>query len=233
MHTDLYTVCDGICAKSFHAECVGVQESDLCALSSNIIWICDPCMKMFCKMRERNFTDVATNTDLRCSLMDEVNVLKNTVAEIVQTLSNVVQNQNSFVPKNCSTPISSPKVFDGSRENISSTKQHDCTDCTDSPSEITEHESDVFSLYLSNIDRRATENDISVIVYEQLGSSLLCYDIVKLIPKRRNAMNLDYVSFKIVLDKRLKPAALTASTWPKGIKFREFVNRFNDTWKPA
>lgn len=233
MRTELFTVCEGICGKSFHAECVGVRESDLCALSCNIIWMCDPCMKIFCRMRERNFIDAATNTDMPESLVDDVNVLKSTVAAIAQTLSKVVEKQYTFVPYHRSTPISSPKILNGTNEIACSTKQQECTKHTDLPFESPEPESDMFTLYLTNIDRCATENDISLMVSQSLGASLSDIDVVKLVPKHRNVLSLDYVSFKIALDKRLKPAALTASTWPKGVKFREFVSRTNVTWKPA
>lgn len=31
---------------------------------------------------------------------------------------------------------------------------------------------------------------------------------------------------------KFKARALDASTWPKNVKFREFVKRNNDTWRP-
>ena len=50
-------------------------------------------------------------------------------------------------------------------------------------------------------------------------------------PKWKNAITIDYVSFKVVLDCNLKTNAMTASTWPRRVKFREFVNR-QSTWRP-
>lgn len=59
-----------------------------------------------------------------------------------------------------------------------------------------------------------------------------CSTITKLVPKTKNLKDLDYISFKIVLSSKWKEPALTAATWPKGVKFREFINRRGDTWKP-
>lgn len=230
INADLYTVCEGMCAKSFHAECVSVTETDLCALSSNIIWICSPCMTVFRRMRERVSTDVATNTDTPKSMLDDISELKTTVADIVCTLSKITQtNSDLNTPHHCSTPISLLKVFDGTNEVVcSSTTQDEILDLsTEAP------DNDVFALYLTNIDKCATVNDISLMVSQQLGVPLSdCGDVVKLIPKWRNTKTFDYVSFKITLKKHLKTSALDASTWPRGVKFREFVNRPYDAWKP-
>lgn len=233
MKSDLFTICEGLCAKSFHAECVGVIESAVCTFSSNIIWICDPCMAAFCRFRENYSTVETTSTDLPKAIVDDVNQLKNTVAEIVQTLSQLVNIPDPIAPHNRSTPTSSPKTFDGINEIISSTKQN--PENVQLPTETDESlDENVFSLYLTNIDKRATENDISLMVARQLDVPLAeCLEVVKLVPKWRNSNTLDFVSFKIVLDRQLKSTAMTASTWPKGVKYREFVNRFNGIWQPT
>lgn len=230
VYADLYTVCEGMCAKSFHAKCVDLTEANLCALSSNIIWLCNPCMKVFCRMRERNSTDVATNTDTPPrSVVEDLNELRNTVEDIVCTLSKIVQKPNFATPHHCSTPISSLNLFDGTNEIGCTTKRDESLESTtDMPDD------DVFSLYLTNIHKCVTKDDISSMVAQQLGAPLSnCLDVVKLMPKSRNINTLDYVSFKVVLDKRWKIIAMTAATWPKGVKFREFVSRLNETWKPA
>lgn len=222
MDTDLYTVCEGKCAKSFHADCVGVTEDQLCAFSNNIVWICDSCMVLFCRYRERTNADAATCTEMSRPLEDEINDLKSTVAEIVQTLAEVVRRQDPIVPYQHSTPVSSPKLHEGNNMT---------TGCTSKQTDI---DSDEFSLYLTNIDRNATEEDISVMVSRSLDAPISsCRDVVKLVPKEKCTNTIDYISFKIVLNGKLKTLALNECTWPKGIKFREFVSRSNETWKPC
>lgn len=216
VHAELFTVCEGRCAKSFHAECVGLTESDVCALSCNIIWICNPCMKEYCRMREKSFTNVATNTDAIAdkpkSMEDEINELKSTVADIACTLSKIVQTPEFTATHHCSTPISSLKLFDGTNViDCSSTTKNDSLEMSTDPPE-----SETFTLYLTNIDKCATVNDVSLMVSRQLGVPLSkCVNVVSLMPKWKNANTIDYVSFKVVLDCNLKTIAMTASTWPK------------------
>lgn len=232
VRAELFTVCEGRCAKSFHAECVGLTESDVCALSCNIIWMCNPCMKEYCQKRGKSFVNTATNTNAAAdepkSMTDEINELKTTVANIACTLSKLVEKPELTATHLCSTPISPLKLFDGTNgTHCSSTTQNESFEVsTDSP------DSDVFSLYLTNIDKCATINDIGLMVSRQLGVPLSkCLDVVSLMPKWKNVSTIDYASFKVVLERSLKPIAMTASTWPKGVKFREFINRRN-TWSP-
>lgn len=219
--TDLYTVCEGKCAKWFHARCVGVTESDLCTLSSNILWFCDTCMTWLCKTRDRIIVDATSNTEPSRAMEDEIRELKCTVAEIARTLAEVVRKPGPVAPDRHSTPIASPKLRDVPNEIACHTLQAD------------ESKSEGFALYLSNIDNTATENDISMMVSHSLGAPLpTCTNVVKLVPKWKQINSMDYVSFKVLLDTKLRPLALKESTWPKGIKFREFVSRANETWKP-
>src|SRR5450759_5482442 len=100
---DLYTICEGRCARWFHAKCVGVSEAGLCLFSKNIVWICDDCMVEFCKFRE---TPVTTCVESKCSLEAEVNELKQTVAGIVDSLSKIGPLTNVRAPFEMnSTPI--------------------------------------------------------------------------------------------------------------------------------
>lgn len=231
VNDELYTVCEGDCAKSFHAACVGLTEDDLCALSNNIIWICDPCMVLFCRKRERmHTTDATTNTEPTRSMENEIDDLKRTVTEIANTLANVVQKLDVAAPIHHSTPVSSSKLLDGTND-MSACDNLQPEESSQCPLQIPE--SETFSLYLTNIDSSASENDISLLISRTLNVPLsYCADVVKLVPQHKNVRMLDYVSFKVVLRRDLKPLALSASTWPKRIKFREFVNKMNVTWKP-
>lgn len=223
---DSFSVCGGKCFKMFHLECAGLSLSDLSVLSYNIIWVCDACMRDLCRYRVRKFADSTTNTLSSRTVEDEIHELKNTVAAIADTLANVTQKTRP-VP-NSSTPISSLKVLNGTNE----TFDFACDDRSTMGSSSTD-ECREFSLYLTHIDRRATENDIKQMVSRSLSAPLSdCYEVVKLVPRWRNVNTLDYISFRIMLDKKWKILAMNPSTWPKGVVFREFVSRQSEPWRP-
>lgn len=80
---------------------------------------------------------------------------------------------------------------------------------------------DKFWLYLSGFDPQATTQQIEKLVKGNLITDG-AVDVVKLVPKGRTLDELTFVSFKVGLDKQLKDAALSGSTWQKGIIFRQF-----------
>lgn len=225
-----FTVCEGRCAQSFHGECANLTESELCVLSTNIIWMCDGCLKEFFRYREKSFVDATTNTSLYTSVEDEIKELKSTVADIVDALAKVVPRTKPIAPLSSTpvtpVPVSSLELFDGTDEMLDSEQER---------TQVSPHTEDRrnFALYLTRIDKWSTELDIHRMVCRSLAApSSVCKEVVKLVPKWKDISMLDYVSFKIVLDGKCKSLAMQQSTWPKGIKFREFVNQLNETWKP-
>lgn len=91
---------------------------------------------------------------------------------------------------------------------------------------------DTFALFLTNIECHTTEDDISRLVCESLDiANMKNVKVRKLVPKGKTNDELVFVSFKVGLEAELKTIALKPSTWPRGIKYREFVSR-NVTWKP-
>lgn len=228
MRTDLFTVCEGECACFYHAACVNLTEDVLQILSGNIIWICDQCMIQFQRtrgnIRPNSHSDVFTAK----SIEEEVIELKNTVAGIVQTLSSIVPaNQlNTTVPRH-STPKSTHAPSNGTC--ISSVNAN-CDESQRSPCAPIDTD---FSLFLSNIDASVTEWDVHQLVARSLGTTdPEPIDVVKLTSNWSGRRALDFVSFKVVLDRKYKDRAMNPSTWPVNVKFREFVKRSSNTWKP-
>lgn len=129
-----------------------------------------------------------------------------------------------------STPVSSPCLRGGTN------CAYECfqTDISESNEQHSRSEmSKTFELFLTNIDKYVTENEISLMVSRCLGiNSTNIFDVKKLVSNSRDFCKLDYVSFKIALDEHQRTLAMNESTWPKGVKFREFVNRHSNTWKP-
>lgn len=229
--TELFTVCEGDCACSFHATCVGLSERDVIALSSlNIIWLCDECMGRFRRMRDGIRSDssavepVNSETNKK-SIEDEISELKDAVAGIMNTLAKCVPTDSSIEPPLLhSTPVPSSKLLDGTNACGSIVNNEEC-----------EIDDDDFSLLLTNIDVSVAECDVHRMVAQALGIGTLhpeSIDVVKLVPHWKNRKTMDYVSFKVVMENRWRSKAMNPSTWPKGVKFREFIRRHNSTWKP-
>lgn len=223
----LYTVCEGRCARKFHATCVGVTENDLCALSKNIIWICDDCMIEFCKARDRIPESSKTQpadenvfaTDFE-KLKLQINDINNSFAKLSVAIASSTSSSTTPRQQRHSTPIDSPKSLTSSSV------------CAPECSSVQTRD-ETFPLLLTNIDRGVTENEIAHLVSESLcAPKPECMNVTKLVPSWKNCEELDYISFKIVLPKRWKQLAMTATTWPRGLTFREFAHRKKNPWKP-
>lgn len=218
---ELYTVCEGRCWKRFHASCVSVTESDLRALSNNMIWICDGCMIHYRRVRQMDVE--SSPVKMHSPILTELAELKTQVAGIIGAIDKITRcvevppiRPTHHLPQH-STPVASPNTVE---------KSNDCS------RSACENES--FSLFVTNIDSSVTNKEVARMVSDSLcASEAECSTITKLVPKWKNLDDLDYVSFKIVLNSKWKETALTGDTWPKGVKIREFVNRRGDTWKPS
>lgn len=230
---DLFTVCEGDCACLFHANCVGLSEKDLDVFSNNVIWMCDTCVDKFRKAREGILPVTVDETDTEKSLEEDVKELKCAVAGILDSLSKMMPITTSASNINLlhSTSVSPFSLSAGANEsdadrhaeNLQRSKNTTNSDNAD----------DTFSLFLSNIDPCVTECDIHGLVSRALGTTEPeRNDVIKL-TKYWNGRRPDFISFKIIVNKKWKSRALDPLTWPVNIKFREFVNVHNNTWRPT
>lgn len=236
---DRYTVCEGRCAKRYHAACVGITEATMDALfSKNVLWMCDKCLLDFCTTRDANESktnDVCCSHPTTCEA--EIDDLKTKVAGIIETLATMASERKSngidTTGKQHSTPDLSPidrtHLLDGTKEihtdafvsGNSSTVPTDLTDCNDT-----------FSLFITNIECHTTERDIERLVCESLSLTDSRNVRVKKLISNKSANNvIDFVSFRVVIPNEFKSLAMQPSTWPKNVKYREFENRIV-TWKP-
>lgn len=92
-----------------------------------------------------------------------------------------------------------------------------------------------FWLYLTRIAPSVTELDIREMVRKQLDTDDVI--IFKLLPRDRDVSTLTFISFKVGMSLALRERALSASTWHRGIVYREFtdhrVNTAQNFWRPA
>lgn len=238
----LYAVCAGPCAQSFHITCIGLSREHLRSLTKGVIWMCRECSSCFQKWKESSAVEPETS-DTK-SLRAEITDLKTQVAGILNTLSSITSIDNSTLhttPIQHSTPVTSTKLLNGTRENYERAKdsgqaeqnKQQLVDPVD-PVGGTSEDNRCFSLLLSNIDSRVSENDVRSLVCQCTGApSIDCEKVVKLVPRRIDCRTLDFVSFKIVLKEKWKPKAMDASTWPCGVKYRQFLNRSSNAWIPS
>lgn len=231
-----YIVCNGLCSRMFHADCVGLDKGSLDAVSppaKNSFWLCDECFTEFVKWREmkkKNTVPVVPVTN--SELQRDVDELKAKVACIISTLACNATNAPTAVYRH-STPYSSPNLESGTSAGIMKTysgisQLPDLSSHASDPGET----DDSFALLLTNIDGSVSEENVQQMVVRCLGAcDSDCKDVRKLVPRWIDSSSLDFVSFKVVLNRKWKSIALTSSTWPKNVKYREFIRR-RSTWKP-
>lgn len=239
LKVQLFIVCED-CGLSFHASCANLTEEDLVrlgTLSMNVMWLCNECMQKFRRMRDGigsnsspSLLGGTTSNEMKSTVEDEVDELKKTVAGIVETLAKMTAAASTIDPSPPhSTPVSSFMLANG--PNACSTSVADTEAGLRQQSTMDGN----FCLLLSNMDVSVAESDVHLLVTRSLG---ICpndperIDVIKLVSNWRSRRNMDFVSFKVVLDYRWRSKALSPSTWPKNVVFREFINRQNVTWKP-
>ncbi|XP_062703808.1 uncharacterized protein LOC134286241 [Aedes albopictus] len=235
-----FVYCNGMCGRVFHATCVGVEIDDLPAVSPpkrNSFWLCDECFDEFLQWREthkKSPPQIQTSRAPECDLHRDVEVLKAKVEAIMTTLSaNIASPPDNAIRH--STPVSSLQIDCGSREISSQCETSSSPNQTERFTNALngDDRDDSFALMLTNIDCNVTEEDVQQMVSRCLGARYAeCNNVRKLVPRWIDCSNLDYISFKVVLSRKWKPAAMTSSTWPKNVKFREFKRR-QTTWKPS
>lgn len=232
MKVGLYTVCAGPCSNTFHISCVGVSKQQLDAISRGIIWLCDICLSSFHDWKK---TALQKPTVPDASVMHhDITQLKLLVSEIMNALehlspNNSASNSASSILRH-STPVASPNLMNRHQPNSSSVL--DRTHGRTNEAIGTTGTEQRFQLVLSNIGSSVSEEDVKAMVCRCLGAPASdCDSVVKLVPKHVDLSLLDYICFKIVLKWRWKTLAMKSSTWPVGIKVREFFSRRN-VWQP-
>lgn len=209
-------------------------------LSKNVLWFCDRCLCSFDDWKKKLEADKADSL----ALARDIATIKTQVADIIETIgsysSMLSSSPLSTTAVRHSTPIQTSKVLDGTNSRHTFTNEdmqsdvHDdrlqSTQIADDTNANDSHRDESCLLFLTNIDPQVTEREVKLMVCQCLNAPLEdLKSVKKLVPK--GMQNLDYVSYKIELNVKWKHRALEASTWPCGIKFREFI-RQSTPWKP-
>lgn len=85
-------------------------------------------------------------------------------------------------------------------------------------------DADKFWLYLSALNPRITDSDVQKIVSRCLNTPDPV-EVIRLVPKDKNTAGWSFVSYKIGLCTEMKAKALDPSSWPTGLRFREFIDQ--------
>lgn len=226
----------GFCSTLYHVgrECSGVSRTDMNNFFSKgaAIWICPPCRQKFDGNSTRNLLktqavcidlqsqiarltqmvqDLASKVDDNCRTSSGVD--SGTIRASVdgKTMENVIGSGNSLKARRYGN--------DGSKipPPMKGTKTVDTCNLTVT-NVIAEPR---FWLYLTGFRPSVTKDDVGKFVKDSLE-----YDedieVVKLVTKDADLSKLSFVSFKIGLHPDLQDRALSPSTWPSGVGFREF-----------
>lgn len=231
----LFTVCGWRCRQPFHGACANLPETAADTLRCrNVLWVCDDCMTEFRSTRDKLYEECPHVAEEPATTAQEISELKAKVAEISETLSLIAPHRipSTAYDELHSTPVSHFALLDGTRIPEQGSRLTETTADGISISTAQVESRTEFVLFLSNIDFRTTEDDIRMLVCQSLGiSEPHQFQVRKLVSKWRTFVERDSISFKIVLDIVYKAAAMNPGTWPRGVRFREFVQRCS-TWKP-
>lgn len=227
--------------QSYHAECVGVPEPVAKCFLKNVLWLCDGCLDMCTDYFAQQICGGSKTDNIEMELSE----IKEKIANITEALSTVLPLTSSTSRKDAtnpthyhvrhSTPVSTT-LNCGSRSNGSTNADCLSFEQADSSFRGKRENAGTFPLFLTNIDCSVTEQEVTDMIEQSLGSEInekLEMKIIKLVPKWKDPNCLKYTSFKIVLDQGLKRKALQPNTWPVGVLFREFVEHPRRTWTPT
>lgn len=207
---DCFVVCKGNCAGSFHCICVGLRGihwKTIKDLSRNVLWMCDGCMDDFMLRKNDHSSEIVATTQTK-TIDEEVNELKIAVASIIDTIATITKTvpARSATNSECLQSTSRSTIFNGTAcEEEDTTTKEDGSRYSD--------DEDNFSLLLTNINSSCTERDIQWMVARALG--LLDperINVTKLVSKWKSHLNLDIISFKVILHSELKLRALSPTT---------------------
>ena len=216
--------CDAIC--KYHTQCTGLTEEELAVCNnvcSNVFWMCERCRRLIDNARFRSVINSldAVHYIQQKECNNTINDLKETITHLNDSIGSLLElkklettsESKIDVPANSGAPLSSTRI--------------------ENPSEIcNEQRNETFKLFLSNIDRRVTEADISELVSSRVGTRKTL-SVKRLVPAWQHLADVEYISFKVELDVCERKKALSPGTWPPGMRYREFRDRNRDVpWSP-
>lgn len=244
-----YVTCQGFCDATFHVACCGFS-SDLVAevlRGSQMFWMCVSCSKLMTDIRFRKSVRSSFDSgqaDASGILPGMIEQLK---AEILSELKTEIRtnftaivNSSALTPKSSRRPPLVPALAQARklsfRPNVNQRPKPDLmvgTSNSASPSHgvtVVPMAKEKLWIYLSRISKEVTPEQITALANKRLGTEDAV--AIRLVAKGRDVSTFSYVSFKVGIDAELKDKALSSSTWPSGIVFRQFSDNRENFWRP-
>ncbi|XP_055524673.1 uncharacterized protein LOC129718196 [Wyeomyia smithii] len=221
--------CMGFCNQIAHVMCAKMNSSFLKILRErkNLFWMCDECVKL---MKMTRFKEAMSSVS--CAVSSTQDRHAEALSELKQAIKangEHVEKLSKKVIETASTPLSSRNE---AREPPKKRRREEQTK-TNPPLLVRTKSSssqtimtvsppkELFWLYLSRIHPSVKTEAIVELAKE----SLQCNEPIKVIPLlKRNAdlSTMNFISFKVGMDKKYRDIALDVETWPRGVVFREF-----------
>ncbi|XP_055527375.1 uncharacterized protein LOC129719990 [Wyeomyia smithii] len=250
--TDASVQCCGFCKAVFHLKCCNISPAIAEEIHRNkqLFWMCQSCTSLMGDIRFRAAVGTAFEFGLNNAFSAHGEIAKSLKTEIMVELKNEIRsnftaliNSSSHTPKSSTWPIypmrsvRSRRLFQKSE--IEERRQSDLmcgTGNSLSPSDGTftvPPPSQKFWIYLSRISRDVTAEQVCELAKQRLGTNDV--EAVRLVAKGKDIKSLSFISFKVGISADLKSKALSTSTWPRGMLFREFRdnNAAENFWNPV
>lgn len=227
--------CRGYCGCSFHTFCAQVDQPLLETLGEharNVFWMCDDCADLF---SSDHFRSIIKRSSAQS--VDETSI--NSLKEDIVKLSDAVSSLSAKVDAKPLTPMTKPVWRNVNWTNSPTPKRKRDDDSTvkipiirgTKPTcplvkAVQKDDADeCVWIYLSAFHPSTSEAEIATLTKDCLNMEMDAQPkVVKLIPKGRDISSLSFVSFKIGVNIALKDVALSSSSWPENVCFREFEN---------
>lgn len=241
---DLEPIRCGFCEASFHInqQCCGLNCRTMkdAFASGKAMFICSFCRS---KLNGRSIEAyIADNCNRQQEAMPPLADVPKQVQELFTVVEKLSQKIDNFTGQSTqpsqSLGISSPSAWprlgvkrrredrrpDVSVPAVSGTKTIDLSEIQLSVPSITKAPlPEQFWLYMTGLNPLITDTDVQKIVSRCLNISDGA-EVARLVPKGKDVSTLTFVSYKIGLDPALKELALEPSSWPVGIRLREFID---------
>lgn len=250
--SESHVKCRGFCTATFHPSCTGMSSDAFEHVMKNhqVFWFCPSCTTLMKDTRFRNTVKAAHDAGQQQALNSHGDILENLKTEILNELKSEIRNNfATLINSNSLTPMASQRIgverrFSKKRRLLSVNNN---TPSVSRPTLLQGSGSSVspsleirtvpknqpkFYLYLSRIAPDVSVEQVAALAKKRLDADDV--QVTRLVAKGRDVSTLSFVSFKVGMNVELKPRALSTSTWPKGILFREFSGDSSSAnfWRP-
>lgn len=244
---DEHITCMAFCERMIHLRCSATKLNKpfvkIVHDSPNLFWMCDECAKLMKIARFKSvvssfgdaFKAIADRQEMvHAEIRKELAIQGQQIAQ----LSKRMAPTSPFLRESASSSRQPPSkrrrddelVFNPAvtKPLLGGTKEMSNAGIVTVPEPV-----QLFWVYLSRIHPSVKPEAIEKLVKDCLQSEGTV-KAVPLVKRGIDSTRLSFISYKIGIDPKLRDAALSPDTWPKGLLFREFEdNSSKNLWLPS